>query len=122
MNVRWTAVLTGFLVDTTISLFLFLFASPDFSTSPDLTRLDHLVLLCLLTASTGVGGYVAGRMAQVDRALNGLLVAIVGILVNQLSPVGPPPRVIVIATAISCLLAALGGFLSRYPPLRQPQV
>jgi hypothetical protein len=117
MNVRWMAVLTGFLVDILISSVLSLFARPEFMTSPDLTRPGDLILLGLLTLSTGIGGYVAGRIAQTDRPLNGLLVAIVGILVGQL--ISSPPRPFVIASVVACLLAALGGYLSRYPAQRQ---
>jgi putative membrane protein (TIGR04086 family) len=117
MNVRWMAVLTGFLVDTLISSILTLFASPEFFTSPDLTRPGDLILVILLVLSSGVGGYVAGRMAQADRWLNGLLVAVVGILIGQVGP--PLPRMFIVASVAACLLAALGGFLSRYPA--QPQ-
>jgi hypothetical protein len=113
MNVRWMAVLTGYLVDILISAILSLFARPEFATSPDLTRPGDLILICLLTLSTGIGGYVAGRMAQANRALNGLLVAVVGILAGLLAP--PLPRPLVVATAVACLLAALGGYLKRTP-------
>ena len=119
MNVRWTAVLTGFVVDYLISTLLFVLFNPDptFVSAPDLRLPAHLLLLCLEVLSSGIGGYVAGRLAQRDRAMNGLLVAIVGILINQLGP--PLPHVFVIASVASCLVAALGGALSRYPPLRQ---
>jgi putative membrane protein (TIGR04086 family) len=121
MNVRWIGVLTGFIVDSLISFFLFALTRPDFSTAPDLTQLADLLFLCLLVLSTGVGGYVAGRMAQTDRMLNGFLVGVVGILVAQLDLVfadgQPMPHVFVIASAVGCLLGALGGFLSRYPTL-----
>ena len=118
MNVRWMAVITGFLVDTLISAILSLFASPEFLASPDLTRPGDLILLCLSVGLTTVSGYVAGRMAQTSRVLNGLLVQVVSILVSQLA--GPLPRVFVISYAIACLFAALGGYLSRYPTQPQP--
>ena len=118
MNVRWMAVLTGFVIDFVISQLLGSFlATPTFVTSPDLTQSSDLILICLLTFSTGIGGYVAGRMAGTSRALNGLLVAVVGILINQLGP--PMPRVFVISSLIACGLGALGGYLSRFPA-RQP--
>jgi len=113
MNVRWMAVLTGFFVDIALSALLSLMASPQFYSAPDLTRLGDLLLICLLTLSTGIGGFVAGRMAGSSRAINGLLVAIVGILINQLGP--PLPRVFVVSSAVACGLAALGGYLSRFP-------
>jgi hypothetical protein len=114
MNVRWVAVLTGFFVDFVISQLLgLLLATPAFMTSPDLTRPGDMILISLLTLTTGIGGYVAGRMAGSSRALNGLLVAVVGILLSQLGP--PPPRVFVVSSAIACGVAALGGYLSRFP-------
>jgi putative membrane protein (TIGR04086 family) len=116
MNVRWMAVFTGYLVDIFITLLIQLFAGQSMLENPDLTRTDHLVVIALLTLSTGIGGYVAGRMARTDRALNGFLVAIVGILLNQLG--GSLPRVLVLASVVACGLAALGGFLSRFPAER----
>jgi putative membrane protein (TIGR04086 family) len=113
MNVRWMAVLTGFVVDVALSALLSLLASPQFFTSPDLARTGDVLLIGLLTVSTGIGGFVAGRMAGSSRVLNGLLVAVVGILINQLGP--PLPRVFVVSSAIACGMAALGGYLSRFP-------
>jgi hypothetical protein len=94
MNVRWMAVLTGFVVDIAISALLSLLATPQFYTAPNLAQPGDLLLIGLLALSTGIGGFVAGRMAGESRTINGLLVAIVGILVNQLGP--PLPRVFVI--------------------------
>lgn len=113
MNVRWLAVITGFMVDYLISILIVLFAPETFFSAPDITRVGDLIIISLLTLSTGIGGYVAGRMARTSRPINGLLVAVVGILVGQLQ--GPSPRLFVVASAIACLFAALGGYLSRYP-------
>ena len=117
MNVRWMAVLTGFFVDIAISALLSLLATPQFYTAPNLAQPGDLLLISLLALSTGVGGFVAGRMAGESRTINGLLVAVIGILVNQLGP--PLPRVFVVSSLIACGLAALGGYLSRFPA-RQP--
>ena len=117
MNVRWMAVLTGFFVDIAISALLSLLATPQFYTAPNLAQPGDLLLISLLELSTGVGGFVAGRMAGESRTINGLLVAVIGILVNQLGP--PLPRVFVVSSLIACGLAALGGYLSRFPA-RQP--
>ena len=95
MNVRWMAVLTGFVVDIAISAVLSLLATPQFFIAPNLSQPGDLLLIGLLALSTGIGGFVAGRMAGESRAINGLLVAVVGILVNQLGP--PLPRVFVIS-------------------------
>lgn len=118
MNVRWTAVLTGFLVDLLASLIIQSFASDQFFTAPDLAQPGNLAIIALLTFSTGVGGYIAGRMAQQDRALNGFLVGIVGVLIGVLGG-GSLPRPFVVASAIGCLLAALGGYVSRFPPAQR---
>jgi hypothetical protein len=113
MSVRWSAVLTGFLVDFLIGILLAPFISPDIYTSPDLTQPGVLFLLSLPVVLTTISGYVAGRMAKTSRVLNGLLVQIVSILFSQL--IGPIPRVAVVTYAAACAFAALGGYLSRYP-------
>ena len=113
MNVRWSAVVTGFLVDFLISILLAPFISPDIYISPDLSQPGVLFLLGLPVVLTTISGYVAGRMARTSRALNGLLVQVVSILIGQLG--GPMPRVAVITYAAACAFAALGGYLSRYP-------
>jgi len=124
MNIHWMAVLTGFVVDTLITFGLYTFAPAEMLTAPDITRPTDLILICLLVLSTGVGGYVAGRMAQTNRALHGLLVGIVGVLIEQLQLAagdGPPmTHLAIIALAAGCLVGALGGLLSRYPALKSP--
>lgn len=117
MNVRWTAVLTGFVVDVFISLLLSPFVSEDIFTSPDLTRPGDVILLALPIVLTIVSGYVAGRMAKSDRVLNGFLVQIVSIVFSSF--IGPMTRIQVIVYIISCAFAALGGYLSRFPAERQ---
>jgi putative membrane protein (TIGR04086 family) len=116
MNVRWLAVITGFMVDTLITVLILSFAPESYFNGPDLSQPTHILIICLSSLSTGVGGYVAGRMARTDRAINGLLVGVVGILFGQLQ--GSLPRVLVVASAIACLFAALGGYLSRFPRQR----
>jgi putative membrane protein (TIGR04086 family) len=116
MNVRWLAVITGFMVDTLITVLILSFAPESYFNGPDLSQPAHILIICLSALSTGVGGYVAGRMARTDRVMNGLLVAVVSILFGQLQ--GPLPRILVIASAFTCVLAALGGYLSRFPRRR----
>ena len=116
MNVRWTAVLTGFVVDVFIGLLISLFVSPDLYTSPDLARPGDVILLALPVVLTAVSGYVAGRMAKTSRVLNGLLVQVVGILYRTLF--GPMTRLEVVLYLIAILFAALGGYLSRFPAER----
>jgi putative membrane protein (TIGR04086 family) len=123
MNVRWMAVLTGFIVHTLITFFLYALFHPETLTAADAARSSDLFLIGLGLLAPGVGGYIAGRMVQAQRALHGLLVGVVGSLVLQLQfavDSGPGlSRAEVIALAAGCLAGALGGLLSRYRPRRQ---
>ncbi len=116
MNVRWTAVLTGFGVDFLIAILLSPFLSETILTSPDLTRPGDMILLSLPIVLTTVSGYVAGRVAKTSRVLNGFLVQIVSILFSVVA--GPMTRTQVISGVVACLFAALGGYLSRFPAER----
>lgn len=115
----WTAVFTGFLADYTISALIVVFARPEelFFTAPNLANMYHLLYLTVFTLSTGVGGYVAGRVARINQLVHGLLVGVIGILLNQLQLMSggpPPPHAAVIASAIGCALGALGGLISTH--------
>ncbi len=117
MDVRWMAVITGFTVDYLITGLIILFANPapDYFSAPDITRPAHLLLIALGLLSTGVGGFVAGRMSRTRQALHGLLVGAVGIIISELNLLTDSitiPRVFVIASAVGCLVGALGGLAS----------
>jgi putative membrane protein (TIGR04086 family) len=122
MNVRWMAILTGYIVDILITYLLYALFSPQSLTVSDPTQSGGLFLISLGLLATGVGGYVAGRLAQTQRALHGLLVGVVGILVLQLQlMVGGPglSHTQVLALAAGCVVGALGGWLGRYSPRGQ---
>src|SRR5262245_38823638 len=119
MDIRWIAVLTGFLADYLITSLLVLLANPgaDFVQGPDFRRIDHIILFVLLLLSTGVGGYIAGRMSRARLALHGLLVGVVGILYSQLAILGGNPvpgRAFVIGSLAGCLLGALDALISEW--------
>jgi putative membrane protein (TIGR04086 family) len=124
MNVRWMAVLTGYIADIVLTSLLQVLFYPQTLSTPEAFPMDDLVFIGLGVLATGVGGYVAGRMAQAQRELHGLLVGVVGILVLQLQlAVGVGPglaRTQVIALGAGCLVGALGGLLSRLSPQRRP--
>jgi putative membrane protein (TIGR04086 family) len=126
MNVRWMAVLTGFIVDILSTFLLYALFNPESLTATAAFQFSDLFLIGLGLLATGIGGYVAGRMAPAQRALHGLLVGVVGILVLQLqlaiSGERGLSRAEVIALAAGCLAGTLGGLLSRYPPRRQPRM
>lgn len=119
MHVRWMAVLTGFVVDVLVTSLVGLLAGPlaeSLVSAPDVTRPGHLLLLALGVLSTGVGGYVAGRMARADHVVHGLLVAALGVIFAQLPALAgdpPMPRVFVLQGIFLLIAGALGGFLSR---------
>jgi putative membrane protein (TIGR04086 family) len=117
------AVLTGFMVGALITFLLYALFSPQSLTASDPTQSGGLFLIGLGLLSTGVGGYIAGRMAQIQRTLHGLLVGVVGILVLQLElMIGGGPgisHIQVIALAAGCLTGALGGWISHYRLRRQ---
>ena len=123
MNVRWMAVLTGFTVDIVATALLFAVAFPQSLFSADAAQSTSMLAIGLGILATGIGGYVAGRMAPMLRELHGLLVGVVGVLVVQLQlAFGAPQsltRTDVIALALGCLAGTLGGLLSRFPPPRQ---
>ena len=125
MNIRWMAVLTGFLVNVLLTFFIFMFAPPTASARHDVTQTSDLILIVLGVTATGVGGYVAGRMAQTLRPLHGLLVGVVSILAIQLQLLSGGPtlsRTDVISLALACLVGALGGLLSRFPTQRRARL
>ena len=116
MNIRWMAVLTGFLVHVLLTFVISFFAPPTVSAGLDSTGTAGLIVIALGILTTGIGGYVAGRMAQAQHPIHGLLVGAVSILAIQLQLLagGPPlTRVDVLALALGCLAGALGGLLSR---------
>ena len=122
MNIRWMAVLTGFTVDIVATALLFALAFPQSLFSADVAQSTSMLSIGLGILATAIGGYVAGRMAQMQRALHGLLVGVIGVLVVQLQlAFGSPQsltRTDVIALALGCLAGTLGGLLSLFPPQR----
>ncbi len=107
------------MVDLLISMVIVVAGGLDdaFFGAIDLSRPDQLAYLSALTLATGVGGYVAGRMARVRQPMHGLLVGVVGVLYNQLAIWGgepAPSHALVIASAIGCALGALGGLISMH--------
>jgi putative membrane protein (TIGR04086 family) len=117
MDVRWGAVLAGFMADYVISAIIQLLANvqEDFLFTVDPSRPDHLLYLSLFALSTGIGGFVAARIARMQGPLHGFLVGVVGVLLAQVSIMASgmiPARPLVINSAIGCLLGALGGVLA----------
>lgn len=118
MDIRWSAVLIGFLTDYAITAVLILLTNPgeDFLNAPNIAIPQHLIAITLFTLSTGVGGYVAGRVARMNHAMYGLLVGVIGILIGQLNVLSGSPnpaRPFIVASIIGCLLGAMGGLIAK---------
>jgi putative membrane protein (TIGR04086 family) len=117
MNVKWTAVLFGWLVDFALSLLLQMiivwFGVSSFFDSPSFANPIHLALMLLFVAVVGVGGYVGARMAGSDYALHGFLVGIADILVSALLSSGAAtPHPFILIEVLGCAAGAAGGVLA----------
>ena len=118
MDVRWSAVFFGWLVDFAssllIQLILVLLGFSAFFAAPDIANPIHLLFLLVFLLTTVAGGLVAARFGGQAFALHGLLVGVTGILASMvLNPgVVAEPRVFAIHRAVGCLAAALGGLLA----------
>lgn len=123
MTIHWRALVTGFTTACALNALILFAAAPDteFLRAPSIARPEHAAYLILLTLATGIGGYVAGRMARTSYLLHGLLVGVIGVLYAQLhlmSGGSAPPRVFVVASAMACIMGALGALVAR---VREPR-
>jgi putative membrane protein (TIGR04086 family) len=117
MNVQWTAVLFGWLVDFALSLLLQLIivavGVAGFYDNPSLANPIHLALMLLFVAVVGVGGFVGARMAGSNYTLHGFLVGIADIVISALLNFGTPiPHPFVLVQILGCAAGALGGTLA----------
>jgi putative membrane protein (TIGR04086 family) len=117
MNVRWTAVLFGWLVDFALSLLLQMLilwvGVAGFFDNPSLLNPTHLALMLLFVAVVGVGGFVGARMAGSDYVLHGFLVGVADILISTLLNSGSAtPRPFILIEILGCGAGALGGLLA----------
>jgi putative membrane protein (TIGR04086 family) len=125
MNVHWSAVLFGWLVDFALSLllqvFIFWIGLTEFFEAPDPSILIHMGLLSLFVLFTGIGGFVAARLAEESYLINGLLVGVTGVLIAAVlnGSNAEVDRVFVIGQLAGCLLAALGGYAALLISQRQ---
>ncbi len=108
MDVRWSAVFIGFAVDYFSSALLqLLVGEAGFDSA---TQLPVWWMMLLLALMTGVGGFVAGRLAGHRRLIHGALVGAVGIIIGAfLSGI---PRDLIVYSVLGWALGALGGAMS----------
>lgn len=118
MDVRWSAVFFGWLVDFSLSLGLQLIlvwvGLTAFFDAPSLANPLHLLLLTIFLLFTGAGGFIAARFGGEQAALHGLLVGVTAILASMVLNPGivAEPRVFVLGRGVGCLFGALGGYLA----------
>lgn len=82
-------------------------------TDPSLSNPIHVLLILIGASLTGVGGFVAGWLADNSYAMHGLLVGVVGILVAAIANVGiAVPSLLLLGQTIGCAFGAVGGALA----------
>ncbi|MGC8799005.1 MAG: TIGR04086 family membrane protein [Chloroflexus aggregans] len=117
MNIRWTAVISGFMADfaLTIILQVMIIAAGQSAvfTEPSWQNPIHVLLILCGASLTGLGGFVAGWLTDNAFAIHGLLVGVVGILVAALANVGiEVPQLLLLGQVLGCILGALGGAIA----------
>jgi putative membrane protein (TIGR04086 family) len=117
-RIKWIAVVVGFLLDTLISTLIFGIAAqiePDLSTTITLTTTVGLITACLLVLSTGIGGWLAARLARTEFVLHGVLVGGLGIfsmLLEALIGGQAQPLNAILLQCVACGVGGIGGWLS----------
>ena len=121
----WLAVTAGFLADMLISWGISSVGSlfdPNLRNSVvSFATTAGIVAAILLVLSTGLGGWLAGRIAKRENVLHGVLVGGMGIfamLISSWSGVRLPFADIVLQI-VAVGVGGLGGWLSRWIPARQ---
>ncbi|MEF3275713.1 MAG: TIGR04086 family membrane protein [Chloroflexus sp.] len=117
MNIRWSAVISGFMADfaLTILLQVVIVATGQSTvfTEPSWQNPIHMLLIAIGASLTGVGGFVAGWMTDNSFAMHGLLVGVVGVLVAALANAGiTTPPLLLAGQVLGCICGALGGMLA----------
>ena len=124
-RINWLAVISGFLVDMLMSTIIFGIAAqldPELSQELTLATTTGLVTACLLVLSTGVGGWLAGRLARAEMVLHGALVGGLGIFVMLVESIvggGAEPLTAILLQCVAVVAGGMGGWLSgRMAPAR----
>ena len=124
-RIKWLSVVAGYLVDFMLSLLTVTIASwlnPALGAELSFNSPSATLIALTLVLATGVGGWVAGRLARGERVLHGALVGGIGIimlLIQSLTDATPS----LIAITLQCVavgVGALGGWLSgRIPTVQE---
>lgn len=125
-RIVWLAVASGYFADVVISLIILMIGAqidPNLVDGISFESTVGTVTAILLVISTGVGGWLAGRLAKQEYVLHGVLVGGIGIitmLVESLFATAPP-LVNIQLQLVAIGLGGLGGWLSRWLPTGQQE-
>jgi hypothetical protein len=117
-RINWIAVIGGFLLDTLLSTLVFGVAArfdPALSTDIVLTTGLGVFTAGLLMLCTGIGGWLAARLARMEYVLHGVLVGGLGILVMLLeSLLTGQARTLnqIVLQSLAVVVGGIGGWLS----------
>lgn len=114
MSIHWRAIAIGYAVDFLLSVMLGGFFSQDDIAYGTLGSPVAPALLAVSVVVMLASGYAAGRVAQQDGLLHGVLLGAVDVLMNVVLG-GLSTRLLVLSVLVGWAAAALGGFLSRFP-------
>ncbi len=99
-RIRWLAVILGYLVDAVLSTFIRWGAAqfdPRLMNEISFHSITGAVAAILLVVSTGVGGWLAGRLARQEYVLHGALVGGIGIILLLIQGVFETPPALIAA-------------------------
>lgn len=125
-RIKWIAIVAGFLLDTFISTLIFGLAArvePALSTTITLTTTAGRITACLLVLSTGIGGWLAARLARTEYVLHGVLVGGMGIfamLLQGLLGGQAQPLNAILLQCVAVGVGGIGGWLSGRMLAAQP--
>jgi hypothetical protein len=121
-QIRWLAVLAGFMVDMLISSIILAVTQgidPQATQGRWFGSPTAILVGILLVLSTVVGGWLAGLIAGDERFLHGFLVGGVGILLLLIQPIFGTSATIdqIVLQLAATGLAGCAGYTSRWTPI-----
>ncbi len=126
-RIVWLAVIAGFVVDTVISLVIIAIASmfdPQVTREQNFSTTAGVVTTVLLSFSTLLGGFIAGRRAKHEYILHGALVGGISIVTLMLDSffVEQASLFTIVHGIVLVFMGALGGLISRWLAPAQQEV
>ncbi len=126
-RIVWLAVIAGFVVDTLISLAIIAIASmfdPQITREQNFNTTAGAVTTVLLSLSTLLGGFIAGRRAKHEYILHGALVGGISIVTLMLNSffVEQASLFTIVHGIVLVFMGALGGLISRWLAPAQQEV